>query len=553
MLSRVSVRNIVLIDRLELELGPGLTVLTGETGAGKSILLDALGLALGSRANTALIGPAGEMAMVSANFEIEPDHPAWRLLAEAGIEPEESLILRRQLHPGKSTAHINDMPVSNSLLRQLGDMLVEIQGQFEGRGLLDSSIHGRLLDRFAAATEALSATRDAWSAWKTAEQALDAATLAQAEARLEEEWLRDAVSQLDSLAPEEGEEEQLVAERNLVANAARIMEALAETDAALNHDGGAISLVARSSRSLEKLADKAGGRLLPLLEALGRADAELAETSHLLRSIEAEVDANPQRLMDIEDRLHALRAQARKHQTEIEELPQLHRQLMARLTALDDSGGNLASLVSAAEAGRQNYRDKAATLTALRQQAAARLDRAVLNELPALKLEQARFSTSLETLEETHWGPEGTERVRFTVSTNPGMPLGPLDKIASGGELARFLLALKVVLADGASPQTLIFDEVDAGVGGAVAAAVGDRLARLGLELQSLVITHSPQVASRGRYHFRITKQQRDGVTISTTEALETNARIEEISRMLAGTTISAEARAAAIRLLEQG
>ena len=552
MLTRLSVRNVILIDRLDLEFRKGLTVLTGETGAGKSILLDSLGLALGSRANFDLIGGNAKRADVVACFDVPKKHPVSALLEEAGIERGDELILRRQLQGSKSPALVNDIPVSAGLLRQIGDSLVEIQGQFEGRGLLDVSTHRTLLDRYACTVKAADAVAKAWRDWQEARGRHQEARKTLEEARAEEDWLRDAVAQLDELSPEEGEEEKLAGERALLANAAKIAEALGTADQSVAGDTGAVSMVTSAAKSLNRVADTGGELLEPVQAALARVEIELEETVNCLRAARDKLDGDPGRLDFIEDRLHALKEQARKHRLSVGELPALRESLSSKLNSLDDQSGELASLMKAENDAADTYAGLAGKLSEDRKAAAAKLDAKVMAELPELKLDQASFTTVVESLGEEQWGPSGMDQVRFEASTNPGMKSAPIDKVASGGELARFLLALKVVLADTSAPMALIFDEVDSGVGGAVAAAVGNRLARLGEAMQCLVITHSPQVASRGRYHYRVTKDGDGGSVASTAKPLKSDARVEEISRMLAGKTVTPEARAAALRLLQQ-
>lgn len=553
MLSRLSVRNVVLISHLDLEFREGLTVLTGETGAGKSILLDSLGLALGSRADFGLIGRASDRAEVGAMFHVNPDHPVLGILEDAGISCDGEIILRRQLRDGKSPALINDTPVSSTLLRQVGDVLVEIQGQFEGRGLLDVSTHRVLLDRFAGAEAKANQTSDAYHHWRELNSQLQAALDELAKARADEDWLRDAVGQLDELSPEAGEEESLAEERVVLANVSKIAEVLAQVEAGITTEGGAASIIATAGKTVDRAVENAGRILTPLSEALARVEAELDETVNSIADARDTLDGDPGRLAVIEDRLHALRTQARKHNVTVDELPQIHESLAKKLAGLDDQSGGIAELTTAEAEAARAYHDLAMELSEMRKSHAVQLDAKVMEELPPLKLDQAQFITRIETLPEEKWGPHGVDQVRFEANTNPGMKTGPIDRIASGGELARFLLALKVVLADTSAPMSLIFDEVDSGVGGAVAAAVGDRLARLGEDTQSLVITHSPQVASRGRYHFRIAKSATDEGMISSAEPLQSDERLEEISRMLSGATITPEARAAALRLMEQG
>ena len=551
MLSRLSIRNVVLIEALDIEFQSGLTVLTGETGAGKSILLDALGLALGSRADFGLIRNEADRASVTAEFEIEADHPVWDVLSEIGIDRADSLILRRQLRSdGKSPAHINDEAVSVNLLRQIGDMLVEIQGQFEGRGLLDPTTYLPLIDRAAGHQDALSTTARLWAELKAARAELEQMTDRLARAREEEDWLRDAVEQLDMLAPASGEEDQLAAERQRHMHSTRIAEALQQAHVMLSDEDGISHMAGRAQGILERQAEVAAGALDPAIEALDRAVSELTEAESLLTEIGEQLDGDPNRLAEIDERLHQIRTQARKHKIEADELPALHETLIAQLAEMDDQSGALARLRQAEQDCLTAFKAQAEHLSAQRRQVAERLDQAVMAELPPLKLEAAAFQTDIQTLTDDRWSATGWDRVSFQARTNPGMPAGPIDKIASGGELARFLLALKVVLSENEPPKTLIFDEVDSGVGGAVAAAVGARLARLGQKMQTLVITHSPQVAGNGNQHLKIAKYQTGDQVISSTASLSQVERREEIARMLSGDQITEAARSAAAQLL---
>ena len=551
MLSRLSIRNVVLIEALDIEFQSGLTVLTGETGAGKSILLDALGLALGSRADFGLIRNEADRASVTAEFEIEADHPVWDVLSEIGIDRADSLILRRQLRSdGKSPAHINDEAVSVNLLRQIGDMLVEIQGQFEGRGLLDPTTYLPLIDRAAGHQDALSTTARLWAELKAARAELEQMTDRLARAREEEDWLRDAVEQLDMLAPASGEEDQLAAERQRHMHSTRIAEALQQAHVMLSDEDGISHMAGRAQAILERQAEVAAGALDPAIEALDRAVSELTEAESLLTEIGEQLDGDPNRLAEIDERLHQIRTQARKHKIEADELPALHETLIAQLAEMDDQSGALARLRQAEQDCLNAFKAQAEHLSAQRRQVAERLDQAVMAELPPLKLEAAAFQTDIQTLTDDRWSATGWDRVSFQARTNPGMPAGPIDKIASGGELARFLLALKVVLSENEPPKTLIFDEVDSGVGGAVAAAVGARLARLGQKMQTLVITHSPQVAGNGNQHLKIAKYQTGDQVISSTASLSQVERREEIARMLSGDQITEAARSAAAQLL---
>ena len=551
MLVYLSITNIVLIERLSLDVTSGLTVMTGETGAGKSILLDALGLVLGSRANFDLIRSGTNRAQVTASFDPPETHPVRTRLDDAGIDSTDMIVMRRQLRKdGKSSAHINDQPVSLSLLRQCGDMLVEIQGQFEGRGLLDADTHLGLIDRAAGHFAELQALSNAWSQLKEARKAREYATEELARAREEEDWLRDSVEQLDQLSAEPDEETRLEEDRGMHAHSARIAEALQQADGLLAGDTGAVVQTARALSLLERQLEVASGTLSATVEALGRAIAELDEAEAQLRDAGQSLISNPERLSEIEERLHELRMQARKHKVTVPELPALHSSLQKRLAKMDDQSGFLAKLAEAETVAYDLYCNSASKISNARIKMAKDLDAAVMAELPPLKLEAAQFRTRIEIVDEPQWGPSGWDKCRFEASTNPGMRAGPIDRIASGGELARFLLALKVALSGTETSKTLIFDEVDSGVGGAVAAAVGTRLSRLGEETQTLVITHSPQVAGKGHAHLRIAKTQSERGIVSFTETLTRDDRVEEIARMISGDEVTSEARAAAINLL---
>jgi DNA repair protein RecN (Recombination protein N) len=548
MLLSLSIRDIVLIERLDLAFAAGLSVLTGETGAGKSILLDALGLALGARADAGLVRRGANQAVVVAEFAPEALAGVAPLLEEQGIAAEMTLVLRRVLNAdGRSRAFVNDQPVGIGLLKQLGDLLVEIQGQFEQRGLLDQGRHAALLDAFGGTPVA--AVRAAWTAWQSSREARTAAERAIAAARAEEEWLRHAVIELDRLDPRPGEEESLAERRTILMHRAQIEEAVAAATEQLSGDRGAERGLNAAARALERVRLKAAGTLDPAIAAIERAMVEAAEAAGMLAAAFDEEAAGGD-VEAVEARLFELRALARKHAVAVDELAGLRTALHDRLGTLEDGEDRLKSLAAAEVRARAAYLAAAEALCAARRAAAAGFDRAVAAELGPLKLDRARFATVITSLSETDWGPGGTERVAFEVATNPGAAPGPLARIASGGELSRFLLALKVVLARVAKVPTIVFDEVDAGIGGAVAAAVGERLQRLGQEVQVLVVTHSPQVASRGTEHWRVAKEVTSSGTATRVEKLPDAERREEIARMLSGSRITDEARAAADSLL---
>jgi DNA repair protein RecN (Recombination protein N) len=554
MLAALAIRDIVLVDRLDLAFGPGLGVLTGETGAGKSILLDALGLALGARPDAGLVraGAAGP-ASVAATFEIPAGHAALARLAAHGLDaPEdgEPLILRRTLAAdGRSRAFVNDQPVGIAALREIGESLVEIEGSRGDVGLMDPELHRVALDAFGGLDAAADKTRLAWRRWRDARAALEEARAERERSASEEEYLRHVAAELDALDPKPDEEAALAEKRALLAGAGKLVEALAAAEAALT-ERGVEQAIATARRALDRAATTSGGRLDPVIGALDRAAAELAEAVAALEKAGAELDLDPRRLEETEERLFALRAAARRHTTTVGELSALRDSFAVRLATLEDGGAGLAHLTKAEAAARAFYLDAAGALATGRAKAAARLDKAVSGELPALKLEKAVFRTVLETLPEAQWSEHGTERVRFAVATNPGTEPGPIGRIASRGEMSRFLLALRVVLAEAGAVPTLVLDEVDAGIGGATAAAVGERLSRLGRRIQLLVVTHSPQVAACGTTHWRVVKGAAKGVAVTRAEALDEATRREEIARMLAGARVTDEARAAAASLM---
>ena len=558
MLSALSIRDVVLIERLDLEFGPGLTVLTGETGAGKSILLDSFQLALGGRAEQGLVRAGCAQASVAAAFTPPRDHPAFALLAEQGLEADDELVLRRVLsRDGRSRAFVNDQPVGVALLRRVGALLVEMQGQHDQMGLAEPAAHLALLDAFGVPPGLCTAAATAWKAWRSTRTALAAARDGVEAARRDEDWLRHAVEELTTLRPEPGEEDRLAAERQALQQGERRAEAIAAALAELaprerRSSGPAVALRA-ATRTLQRLvpADPSpDDPTATALAALERAEEDLAEAETLLSRLAEAAEADPRRLEEAEERLFALRAAARKHQVQVADLPELLETLSARLAALQSGEERLAALAAAAEQARAAYAAAAGQLSAARQTAATRLDRAVARELPPLKLDRARFVTAVVPLAEESWGPGGADSAQFLIATNPGQEPGPLGKVASGGELSRLMLALKVVLA-GASPvPTLVFDEVDSGVGGATAAAVGERLARVAERVQVLLVTHSPQVAARGQTHLRVSKPLAHGQARTHVEPLTGDARREEIARMLAGEHITDAARAAADSLL---
>jgi DNA repair protein RecN (Recombination protein N) len=545
MLRALDIRDVLIIDRLELAFQPGLNVLTGETGAGKSILLDALGFVLGWRGRAELVRAGADQGEVTAVFDLPPGHPAHAVLAEAGIEAEGELILRRvNTVDGRKTAWANDRRVGAEVLRDLSDTLVELHGQNDDRGLLNPRGHRALLDDFAELD--LGPLQAAWRAWSQAKAALVQAEAALAQARTEEDFLRHAVAELDKLAPEPGEEATLDARRRLMQGAERIRTDISRAHAAIGEEGAEAAL-RDAVRWLEGAADRADGRLEGAIAALGRALIELSDAQAGVEDTLRALDFNPAELEAIEERLFAIRALARKHAVLADDLGGFADDLRARLAAVDGGAAGIAALRAGVTVAEGDYRAEAARISALRRAAAERLDAAMAAELGPLKMERAVFATVFDAADP---GPDGVDTVTFTVATNPGAPAGALNKIASGGELSRFLLALKVCLTRNAPGLTLIFDEIDRGVGGATADAVGRRLQALSAGAQVLVVTHSPQVAARGAHHWRVEKRVANGATLSTVVPLGAADRVEEIARMLAGDTVTAAARDAAKALL---
>jgi len=562
MLSALAIQNIVLIDRLHLDFGQGLSVLTGETGAGKSILLDAFGLALGSRGEASLVRSGEPRGQVTARFGLPAGHEAVRWLGENGlIEPgghvadTAELILRRvQQSDGRTRAFINDQPVSVQMLRQVGAMLVEIHGQHDDRAMTDAATHRRLLDCYGGLTGEAEAVRRAWDAWRDAERLLAEREAALAEARANADYLRHTLEELDELDPEEGEEERLAEARQTMMNAEKIAAELNAAFDSIAGDNGAEDRLSSALRRLERYG--ASGALAPVVEALERVLVEAGEARDTIETALRDTSYSQAEMDRIEERLFALRALARKHRVTVDELPGLQADFAKLLDDLAEGEAALARLRTEVQAARAHYRDLAVDLSGKRRAVAAQLDDAVNAELPPLKLEKARFITRLEPIEdgEAEGGPDGLERVSFHVQTNPGTSPGPIMKVASGGELSRFILALKVVLAERGSAPTLIFDEIDTGVGGATAAAIGDRLARLAEGAQVVAVTHAPQVAAHAQAHLRISKESVSGAqgerVVTRVTPLDETGRHEEVARMLAGAKVTDEARAAAKRLI---
>lgn len=551
MLRSLSIRDIVVFDRLDLDLAGGLCALTGETGAGKSILLDALGLATGQRAEGRLVRQGQERGTVIAEFDPAATEEIRSLLAEQEIDAEDELIVRRTLGTdGRSRAFVNDQPVSVGFLGRLGQFLVEVHGQAAEVGLLQQANHRGILDQFAGNRDNLNRVRDAHIAWRRAVDTFEARLAEQAAAEKEEDYLRHAAGELSDLAPQEGEDEALAERRGFLMQVGRIAEAVSDAVGALEGDGGVAGRFRSAQRALDRVRDQAAGRLDEALAALERAAVEVDEAATAISAVSSDLDVAPGEIEQVDERLFSLKGMARKHRVETSELPRLAEEMANRLAGIESGGRDLDKLSRAAEEARAAYVTAAKALTAKRQEAATRLDEAVQQELEPLRMGGARFITCVEPLPETGWGEHGADRVAFEVATNPGATPGPIARIASGGELSRFMLALKVVLAEVGDVPVLVFDEVDRGVGGATADAVGERLQALARQFQVLVVTHSPQVAARASGQWLIAKRTDETATTSV-ERLDGDARQEEIARMLSGAEITGEARAAAARLLE--
>ena len=552
MLCGLSIRNIVLIDSLDLSFSRGLTVLSGETGAGKSILLDALGVALGGRVDTSMRRDGAPQASVTATFEIKNHEFLEEFFDKSGLSvngPEEQLLhLRRVINDdGRTRAFINDQPVTANMLREIGDLLVEIQGQFDAQGLLNSKTHLKFLDIFANHTQLLSRVAEAYSLLSNAKLKLKRATEELSINESRKEYLEIAVEELASLKPIEGEEAKLLETRSELMNAEKIIIALNEALQFIGGEGGAITLVAKAQKTLDKTSD----RITKELESLERAANELSETESVVGRLATEIELDTSHLEEIDERLNRIRILARKHGVTPDELNSKHQEFCSQLRMIEDEASLIQTLERELESTKAKFIEDADALSKSRVKAGKRLEQAIISELKPLKLAQSKFQATIESCDESGWSVYGWDKVTFQISTNPGTPLGPLQKVASGGELSRLLLALRVALSAATPLPTLIFDEVDAGVGGAVAAAVGRRLKRLGEKIQVLVVTHSPQVAAEGHVHWKIVKDDTTGLQRTAAKELAKTERVEEIARMLSGEMITEEARAASLKLLE--
>ncbi len=555
MLSGLTIRNVVLIEHLDLQFRKGFCALTGETGAGKSILLDSLGLALGGRSDSGLVRNGADQASVAAEFHLDPEHPVHALLREQGLDSDTTLILRRVLgKDGRSRAFINDQPVSISLLREAGNLLVEVHSQFETHGLLDARTHRALLDEYAGVTAGAKALTGLWDSWRESERKLTDAIVTADKARADEEYLRHAVDELDVLNPQPGEEDQLLTQREALKAKDHVRQALNESWELISGDSGAEILVSRASRALERIPEKASIDTTEAINTLDRIAEELQAAVSIVQSAMHALDDGGMTLDEIEDRLYALRDMARKHRVHVADLPRAHREFSEKLSFITNTDSVIAALKKETVSGKAAFITAARKISAARIVAAEKLDKAVAKELPPLKLDKARFVTSVQAGEdESLWGRDGMDRVQFLVATNPGAEPGPLGKIASGGEMSRFMLSVKVVMASLGAATSLVFDEVDSGIGGSTADAVGERLARLSKTKQILVVTHAPQVAARADHHYIVMKSGEKDVRTTVIPLEEITDRKEEIARMLSGATITTEARAAAQKLMDTG
>lgn len=553
MLTNLSIQNVVLIEKLSLACHDGLAALTGETGAGKSILLDALGLTLGQRADSGMVRHTAEQAMVSAAFDLPAGHPVQGLLQEQGFDAEDQLILKRIVSKdGRSKAFVNDQPASVGLLKQIGAQLVEIHGQFETQGLLDTATHRQTLDDYAGNHDLLSQTRTAWKDWQNAQKAYHAALEDVEAARQQEDWLTHVVDELEKLNPEKGEEDALSQKRQLLMNSEKLITALQQATDILDSDEGVTSQLSQAEGILSRLSASTPEKMDSILNALGTANAEISEALSQMASLASDLSGEGESPDAVEERYFALKDCARKHGCTPDDLPDLYVALKRKLQLVTQQEDTLQDLQKQVDQKRKAFITVAEKLSAARQTAAKRLGKAVMKELPPLRLEKAEFSVAVTDMEDSDWGMDGKDKIRFMIAPNPGAPAEPLNKIASGGELARLMLALKVVLAETSHIPVLIFDEADSGVGGATANAVGERLARLSTQCQVLAITHSPQVAARAHHHWVVSKSDKKGkITTDVTVLDSLSERQEEIARMLAGADITKEARAAAGKLLE--
>lgn len=555
MLTALHIQDIVLIDQLSLSLEEGLTALTGETGAGKSILLDALGLACGAKAKRAAVRQGAKQGIVTVAFEPPSNHPVWQVLEENGLDNDDALVILRRVQSadGRGRGFVNDQPVSISMLKTVGESLLEIHGQHDGRGFLTASTHRDLLDEFGGHHQQVADVKAQWAVWQSAVSDLETKQRERDQALREADYLSHVVGELAALAPVAGEEENLAGERAERIAAEKMLEDVRSARDLLDDDAIETRL-ARSLRLLSAAQSKLNDtdpRFSAIIDKLDVTISELMEVRALVNDLTGQIDPDPETLSRIEERLFALRAAARKHGVAPEGLPDFFTRAKASLALLEEGETAFGDLEQRATLARKAYSAAAEKLSKNRHKIAKILDKAVASELAPLKLGRAIFSTQINTaLDEP--GAEGIDHVEFMVATNPGAPAGPLKTIASGGELSRFVLAMKAALATKENRTVIIFDEVDAGVGGAVADAVGERLSRLASDAQVLVVTHSPQVAARAQSHWQVSKEQKKAETLTRVFPLEADDRVEEIARMLSGASVTEQARAAASTLLTE-
>ncbi len=553
MLSRLVIRNIVLTEELDLEFFPGLCVLTGETGAGKSVLLDSLSLALGKRAESRLVRQNTEEAEVIAEFDLPVDHFIFEAFKDQELfEVGESLIFRRKLSAdGGSKAWLNGKPVSAHILRQVGAHLLEIHGQFETQKLLDTSIHKTYLDKYGHHQPLLKKVKEAWKAWKVAEKDYESSKEALEQQQKDEEFLRFSVKELQDISPKEDEELELIEKRNLMKSAHDLLSSLSEASQILENENGILDHLRKVMRLMDKANEKVEGRFGELVDILEEGTIKVDEALSQIQDYQNELDFPPYALEEIEERLFTLRALARKYDVSINELEQKQREFEDALEQLDNRNDYLKDLEKKKIEARKTYKEDAQRLTIARQKTAVKLDKALNKELTPLHLEKAEFQTLIESLEEKEWNSEGCENIEFQVSTHKGGDLGSITQIASGGELARLTLALRIVLAKVDDITSLVLDEADAGISGRIAGAMGERLKHLSEEFQVIVVTHSPQIASQGSHHWLVHKAEENNITRTFVQKLELKERIEVIAAMLSGKDVSDEARAAARILLQ--
>lgn len=548
MLRSLYIRNVVLIDKLDLDFSAGLSVLTGETGAGKSILLDSLGLVLGNRAETSLIRCGEEKLSVTAVFDAQNQNLALqKILSENELDGGDEIIIKRTLDKsGKGKIFLNDQPISVRLLKEIGPLLVEVHGQFDNQGLLNQANHRGILDAWGMYPDLLHKVATTWEEYRNAQNLRANAEADLDKAKLEEENLRHWVRELERINPIKGEEAELSARRQELMNSEKIIESLNYAYQAIGGNHDVCSALRQAESAIDKANRYVDGRYDEIYDALDRALIEVSDVLDRIESASSDIGLNSTEQENIDSRLFALKDLARKHGVAIDELSDTLADFQSRLNSIELGEDHINKLRKDEQEKRLAYLENAGLLHSARVDVAQKLDEKIMQELPPLKMEKARFITQIEKQSETMWGENGYDSVNFTVATNPNSPQGPLGKIASGGELARFMLALKVNLAQSSAVGTMVFDEVDAGIGGATAQAVGERLSKLGADVQVLVVTHSPQVAAQGDQHYKVEKATKDNVTSTSVYELDKNERREEIARMLAGACVTDEARAAA-------